>query len=444
MFRLIQNDLVFWKDKADRKPLLLRGARQIGKSYSVRTFGQSQFDNIVEINFERYPEHGDFFLERSPKKIIQLLEVATGQVIVPGKTLLFLDEIQAAPQALPMLRYFYEDVPELHVIAAGSLLEFVLSEHDFAMPVGRVEFLHMGPLSFAEFVLAKYGQKRFDYLKTVSLADGIPDALHLQFMTALKEYALVGGMPEAVKKWLETESWSVCDAVKHNLLSAFQSDFAKYRKRVPYERLVACLRRVPAVIGERVKFVNIDEHEKAKNVAAALGLLEMAQVIHRVFHTAAGGVPLAAEINRKIFKVLFLDVGLVSALNGLSLTHFQTDLMLVNQGKVSEQLVGQELLSSFPSYQKPELHFWTRDKKNAAAELDYVVSLNDRVIPVEVKSGKTGTLKSLALFCQEKNKALALRFNGDKPSVFKTSYALVSLPLYLAGEWRRFLSQVKL
>lgn len=441
MFRFAQNNLISWKEKSDRKPLIIRGARQVGKSFLIREFGASYFDNVVEINFERFPEYTDFFKERSPQKIIKLIEAATDATVTPGKTLLFLDEVQGAPQILPMLRYFYEEMSELHLIAAGSLLEFVLSDHDFSMPVGRVEFLHLFPMTFEEFVLAKFGSKKLDYLQNISLSETIPEALHLQLMAALREYMLVGGMPIAVKTWIEQNSLSVCEEAKHNLLAAIQSDFAKYRRKVPYERLVTSFRRLPALIGEKVKYVNIDEHDTAKNLNVALELLEMAQIIHRVFHSSAGGVPLGAECNHKVFKSLFLDVGLVSTLSGLNLTHMQDDLVLVNQGKVSEQFVGQEMLASFPFYQKPELYYWQRDNKSSAAEVDYVMSLENRVIPVEVKSGKTGRLKSLGLFCKEKNKTLALRFNSDRPSVVRGDYTLVSLPLYLTGQWRRLMAE---
>ncbi|MBI4410889.1 MAG: ATP-binding protein [Deltaproteobacteria bacterium] len=442
MFRFAQNDLIRWKDKPDRKPLIVRGARQVGKSFLISEFGKSHFDDVVEINFERLPEHAEFFKERSPQKIIQLIEAATDTTITPGKTLLFLDEAQAVPQLFPTLRYFYEEMPGLHIIAAGSLLEFILSDHDFSMPVGRVEFLHLFPMTFEEFVLAKFDRKKLDYLHGISLSDTIPEALHRQMLEALREYVLVGGMPIAVKTWIEQHSLAACEEAKHNLLSTVQSDFAKYRRRVPYERLVACLRRLPALIGRKVKYVNIDEHDTAKNLSAALDLLEMAQIIHRVFHTAAGGLPLGAERNHKIFKPLFLDVGLVSTLNGLNLTQLQDDLTLVNQGRISEQFVGQELLAGFAPYQKPEVYYWQRDKKNAAAEVDYVMNLENRIIPIEVKSGKTGRLRSLGLFCKEKNISLALRFNSDKPSLVRGEYTLASLPLYLTGQWRRLLASI--
>lgn len=441
MFRFAQNNLIHWKNKPGRKPLIVRGARQVGKSYLIREFGWTHFDNVVEINFERLPDHTEFFKNRSPQKIIQLIEVATSQTITPGKTLLFLDEIQAAPQALPLLRYFYEEMPALHIIAAGSLLEFVLSDHDFSMPVGRVEFLHLFPITFEEFILAKWGQKKLDYLHSISLLETIPEALHAQFLDALREYVLIGGMPVIVKTWIEQNSISACEEAKHGLLATLESDFAKYRKRIPYERLVNCLRHLPSLVGEKVKYVNIDEHDTAKNLSATLQLLEMAQIIHRIFHTAANGLPLGAEINRKIFKPLFLDIGLMATVNGLNLTQTQDDLILVNQGKISEQFVGQELLASFVPYQKPELYYWLREKKSASAKVDYVMRLDGRIIPIEVKSGKTGRLKSLALFCQEKKIPLALRFNSDKPSLVHGDYTLVNLPLYLVGQWRRFLTQ---
>lgn len=198
--------------------------------------------------------------------------------------------------------------------------------------------------------------------------------------------------------------------------------------------------KIPQLIGEKLKYVNIDSEERAKDLGQALDLLCMARVIHRVYHSSANGVPLGAEINQKFFKLLFLDVGLVSSMSGLNLLDFEKaeNIILVNQGKLAEQFVGQHLLYDLPPYQTPELYYWAREKKNAAAEVDYVVSAGSQVIPMEVKSGKSGSLRSLHLFLKEKKLSLGVRFNSESPNVLKAdNFTLISLPFYLIGQWKR-------
>lgn len=439
MERFRQKDLLKWKNQKNRKPLVIRGARQVGKSYLIRHFGKSHFDNIIEVNFERTPELKDLFKSLSPKKILSHLEVLKNQTVTAGKTLIFLDEIQAAPASLVALRYFFEEVPELHVIAAGSLLEFVLSDHDFSMPVGRVEFMHLQPMSFLEFLTAQGNRKMVEWIENYEWKENVPDSLHEKLLLTMKEYCLVGGMPAVVKAYCElSQRFSEIENLKYDLITAYQSDFAKYRKHVPYERLVKVLRSLPRLVGEKVKYVNIDPDETAKNLKFCLNLLSMAQVCHPIHHTRANGVPLSAKAVDKIFKIIFLDVGLMSTLNGLNLQDFQKDLILVNQGKVSEQLVGQELMSTFPHYKKPELFYWVREKKSSSAEVDYLMSHGSDVIPVEVKSGKRGRLKSLKIFCEEKKCKQALKICSEKPKLEKDKITLMTLPFYLVSQWERF------
>lgn len=430
-----------WKTKPDRKPLMMRGARQVGKTHLVRDFAVKKFGQFLELNFEKKLEDKELFQNRSPQKIIQLLELEYHVKINPGQTLLFLDEIQAAPEVIPVLRYFYEELPDLHIIAAGSLLDFVLSEHNFSMPVGRVEYLHLGPLSFEEFLEALDEESLRQYLCEFNFKEKISTSLHQKLMGYVKEYCLVGGMPAAIKAYAVERSNEECNQIKQNILSTCQDDFGKYGHRVPYVRLRKVFRQIPLLVGEKIKYVNIDPFERAKDLSEAIHLLSLARICHPVTHTSANGIPLRAEIKEKIFKLLFIDIGLMSSACGLNLLDFEkaADLQLVNQGKLSEQFIGQHLLYSLPCYQEPEIFYWMREQRNSSAEVDYVISQGSSIVPVEVKSGKTGTLKSLQLFSKEKKIEKALRFCSQPPSIWKDQFTLISLPFYLVGQTRRLL-----
>lgn len=446
MFRQAQDYLNSWKTKANRKPLIIRGARQVGKSYLVRAFARETPLTLIELNFEKNPELADLFKSGDPQKILRLLEVQFNREITPGNSLLFLDEIQAAPTVIPLLRYFYEEVPELPVIAAGSLLEFVLSHHSFSMPVGRVEYLFLGPMRFEEFLLALGEDQLCQFLKNYKLTEEVPAPIHGRLMELVKLYCLVGGMPEAINVYQQTRSLQPVDEVKRNILSTYADDFAKYKPRIHYERMLKVFRKTPLLIGEKIKYVNIDPHERSKDLSECLHLLAMARVIHQVFHSACNGIPLGAEVNSKLFKLLFLDVGLMSTACGLGVLDYEKsdDLQLVNQGKVSEQFVGQHLLDARPLYTPPELVYWAREQKNSSAEVDYVTAQGSQIVPVEVKSGKTGTLKSLHIFVKEKKCRKGVRFCSQIPSVTETPpFTLVSIPFYLVGQVSRLCESIK-
>ena len=445
MYRKALHDLIDWKDRPSRKPLIIRGARQVGKTWLVRKFA-GQFGNLVEINFDKNPEKAQLFAGRDISRGLQLLQIDCNTEIVPGKTLLFLDEIQAVPEMLPLLRYFYEEQSDLHVIAAGSLLEFLLADHDFAMPVGRVEYLHLGPMDMEEFLLALGQERMTKFLKDYSLNEPVPESIHLSLLNFLKLFWIVGGMPAAVA-WYGN-SGQLAEAIREHaaILQTYEDDFSKYRKRIYPERLRKVFRRIPALIGNKLKYVRLDPEERSRELADSLHLLEMARVIYRVRHSAGNGVPLGAEAKERDFKPLFLDIGLVSTSLGLTLPGLEVvdDLLMVNNGALAEQFVGQHLLYDGPGYEKPQLFYWNREQKSSSAEVDYLITHEDKVVPVEVKAGTTGALKSLQVFVAEKKSPVALRFNAMPPSCSRQKtgvagkdnvpFLLISLPLYLVGQ----------
>ena len=453
MKRKALQDLIEWKDRSGRKPMIIRGARQVGKTWLVRELA-NQFDNFIEINFDRNPEKAYMFTENDVSRGIELLQVDADKDVVPGKTLLFFDEIQAVPKMLPVLRYFYEECADLHVIAAGSLLEFILAEHEFSMPVGRVEYMHIGPLDFEEFLLAQGQSRLVAFLGDYQLQESVPESIHSKFINYLKLFFIVGGMPAAVVQYVETGTTSAVSREHSAILQTYEDDFARYRKKIYPQMLRNIFRKLPALVGQKFKYVNIDPEERSKDIADSMKLLEMAKIFSRIKHSSGNGVPLGAEAKDKVFKPLFLDIGLQAASLGLSLPEFeiQNDLVMVNGGAVAEQFIGQHFLYDGPSYELPQIFYWNREQKSSSAEVDYLLEYGTTVLPVEVKSGTTGTLKSLQVFVAEKDSVLALRFNAGMPSLTRLETAiatkprvefdLVSLPLYMVCQTQRLIKSL--
>ena len=441
-----------WLAQNPHKPVVIRGARQVGKSTLVREFARSTHLMLVEINFERNPELRGAFAFRDPTRILSTLTLLTGQTIAPGRSLLFLDEIQAAPEALAALRYFHEERPELHVVAAGSLLEFALADTQFSMPVGRVEYMHLGPMEFEDFLGAMGHPELASYLRGFSLShleeDGIPGPLHGMYLDLLRQYWVVGGLPEAVSAYAKSRDFARVSRIQQSVVATYRDDFNKYSHGGLKDRVQMVFDKLPGMVGRKFKYVQVSRDHRAAELADALRHLCMARVATRIHHTSANGVPLAVEADDRRFKCLYMDVGLMCAalhLNVLDLG--KQDLTLVNGGAVAEQFVGQHLLYSGPRYEAPVLHYWTREARNAAAEVAYLMAPALQVVPVEIKVGTTGSLRSLHQFLNEKQRDFALRFNADVPSLLRDSkglpdgtridYHLLSLPLYMVGQARR-------
>ena len=450
--RLEINYLKSWATESKRKPIVIRGARQVGKSTLVREFARLNDYSLVEINFERNPEYREAFTSRDPALILTTLKLLTGQSIEAGSTLLFLDEIQAAPEALLTLRYFHEEKPALHLIAAGSLLEFTLAEAQFSMPVGRVEYLHLGPMHFEDFLEAMGHPELSALIRSISLADlsnkPIPRPVHDKLLSLLRQYWVVGGLPEAIATYAQSGDFSQVARVQHSILATYRDDFNKYSRGSLKGRVQLVFDQLPVVTGQKFKYAQVSKDHKAAELAAALDQLCMARVAHRVYHTSANGVPLGAQANKKFFKTVYLDVGLTCAalrLNILDLN--KKDLTLINNGAIAEQFIGQHLLYSGPFYETPALHYWVREAKSAAAEIDYLITSGQEIVPIEIKAGTTGSLKSLHQFLKEKQRGFGLRFNADVPSLLSSTttltdttsiqFDLLSLPLYMVGQGRR-------
>ena len=442
MYREAFDFLQRWKARQNRKPLIIRGARQVGKTFLVERFS-SEYETYLKINFEENPEYRELFQTNDVKTILTEIGLEFKVKINPEKTLLFLDEIQTCPEAIPALRYFYEKTPQLSVIAAGSLLDHILNDMNYPMPVGRVEFLYMYPMSFKEFLIAGGENMLVDFLSSFVPGESISGVIHNKLLKLLRTYFFVGGMPEAVKTYFELNDLLEVERVHESILTSIELDFAKYSKNNQSEYLRDVFRFVPRGIGKKIKYVNINSSVKSVYLKDALIKLELSRIIRRIFATSSADIPLENNVKESVYKPLFLDVGLVSHILRVRLKSLE-NLMLLNEGDIAEQFIGQQLLVRKPFFIDRKLYYWNREKRDANAEIDYLVEIENKIIPVEVKAGKTGALKSLQVFMAEKKKDFAIRFNTDTPnltdvevsvkmgdSVKPVKYRLLSLPLYM-------------
>lgn len=425
MKRLIDWNLKTWKESKKRKPLLLKGARQIGKTYSVRQLGK-KFDSFVEINFELVPEAKTIFeQDLKPQRIIWELELLTQTKIIPGKTLLFLDEIQTAPKVILALRYFYELMPDLHVIAAGSLIDFALEK--VGMPVGRVNMLYVYPLSFIEFLIAT---DNIHFVEPILSQKPLSAVLHTQLLDFLGHYLAIGGMPEAVQAWIDTKDPRASYEAQKSLIETYRQDFPRYAKKHQLPYLDTLFNQIPHFIGKQFKYSALHGEYKKRELAPCLELLRHANIVHQITHTAGNGLPLGAEVNLERFKSIFIDVGLSQSILGLDLAAWflNPDKDLVNRGTIVEAFVGQELLAYASPKAKADLYFWKRESKSSLSEVDYLVDFQSSVVPIEVKSGTGTTLRSMHQFLDEhKNSKFGVRFWAEN---YLTSDKIISKPLY--------------
>lgn len=439
--------LEHWLQQKNRKPLIIRGARQVGKSTLVELFAKQNGLSLYNVNLERFPELATVFDSNDPMQIIGQVEFLPGIPTDNKNPLLFLDEIQAVPPAIPALRYFYEDKPDLPLISAGSLLEFALSDHQFSMPVGRIQYLHMGPMCFSEFLLALGEEKLAELILNYRYGDNIPELAHKRLLELLRRYYFVGGMPEAIDVFAETNSYRDVSDVHNSIIDTYREDFPKYAGSRNLNRMLNVFNFAARNVGVKVKYSNISTQDKSATLKKDLELLTMARVVSRVVHSHCSGLPLQADMQEKVFKLLFLDVGLMNAISGLNWRTLSQldDMKLVNEGAIAEQFVGQHLQGILADTANRELTYWLREGRSANAEVDFVIALGGRILPIEVKAGATGRMKSLHQFMGDKGQSLAIRFDTGLPTDFEinttipkggttqvVNYRMLSLPVYLA------------
>lgn len=427
--RNIDTELLEWKESPRRKPLLVRGARQVGKSWAIKHLGET-FDHYLEINLEKEKDLCRLFEEISDvHELSQRLGAVHNVPVIPGETLLFIDEIQNCPAALKSLWFFKENYPELHVVAAGSLLEFALNE----MPsygVGRIRSVFMYPMSFKEFLMA-HGKNM--WIEKIAAADWhhpIEDSLHSRLVSELRSFLMVGGMPASVSAWVETQDYSACQDEQNDIQQSYYDDFAKYAKKVDPQLLRNTLSAVVRQSGKKFVYSKVDGGYKSGEVKEGLRLLRDAGIIIPVQMSAANGLPLGAQVNPKFTRYDYLDTGLllrVLAMNydddreltRLILAGEAPDL--VNKGIVAELTAGLELMKASNPQSKYELFYWENLDRNATSEVEYVIAKNARCLPIEVKAGTSGKMKSLRLFMEKKELSIGIRCSLENFGLLKVS-----------------------
>lgn len=415
--RLIDKYLLEWASRDSRKPLLLRGARQVGKSTAVQELSKT-FDSYVEINFEKQPQYKAIFNDDlDVKRITGQISAICGISIKPGKTLLFLDEIQECQRAIMALRFFKEDLPELHVIAAGSLLEFALKELP-TFGVGRIHSMFMYPMTFDEFLEANGQSLLIEARNQASIDRPLPEALHNKLVEQLRTYMLVGGMPEVVKIWAESHDYIRCQEIQDDIVVTYEDDFPKYNKKANPVLLRRILRSTAVQATKKFVYSKAAPDYKTADIKKALDLLIHAGLIHPVTHTDAHGLPLGSEEDKSYQKMLLMDTGLMLRLMNMYLgdvSELTTQILtasaseLVNKGPMAEMVVGLEMLHHKTPNIRHDLYYWVRQSRNAQAEVDYISSYRQVVVPIEVKADTQGGMKSLWAFMRERKLHYAIR-----------------------------------
>ena len=431
--RKIDQELLSWSLVAKRKPLLLRGARQVGKSSAVRELSK-RFEYYLEVNFEEQKEvHKLFAGDLSPKELCENLSVMYNMPVAPGTTLLFFDEIQACPPAISSMRFFYEKLPDLHLIAAGSLLEFALEELP-SFGVGRIRSIFVHPFCFDEFLEA-CGEKILLAAKHQASADHpLPEPVHQKLLNYIRRFLILGGMPEVVAEYAAGNDLLACQKVLDDLIISLKTDFKKYRKRVPELRISEVFESVAQQMGGKFVFAKAATESNHKQIKEALELLIMAGLVIPVTHTSANGIPFGAEVDLKKRRMLIFDTGIFQRLLGLNISAvlFDNSFEMVNKGAIAELYVGLELVRAASCYQPHILYYWQREALNSNAEVDYLIQKQQEIIPIEAKSGTRGSMQSLYLFLQEKKRPFGIRFSLESYSVYDQ---IRVYPLYAVSDY---------
>lgn len=439
-FRNILLELEQWKASERRKPLILRGARQVGKTTVVNMFSKG-YKQYIYLNLEKIEDAALFKNHSLFKTLVEAIFFTKDKNLQEYDTLLFIDEIQAIPEAINLLRYFYEDYPWLHVIAAGSLLETIMRE-EISVPVGRVEYKVLRPVSFNEFLTAVGEQAALEQYNKIP----IHDFAHEKLLQLFHRYVLIGGMPEIVQHYSANQNLRALLTIYESLQVSFINDVEKYARN---NSLVNVIRHVINVMsieaGNRIKFQNFGQSNYgSREVGEAIRIIEKAMLLHLVYPCTSVSLPVLPD-KRKSPRLHLLDTGLMNYIAGLQKDILSTqDISSLYQGKITEQIVGQELLAAKFNVLN-ELHFWIREKKGSTAEVDFVYAFEGKIIPLEVKSGHTGRMRSLHLFMDNAPHQMAVRlYAGNlKKEILKTptgkTFTLLNLPYYLAGQIEQYL-----
>jgi len=438
--RSIIKEFENWANKEHRKPLMLRGARQVGKTVAVEIFSK-KFDQYIYLNLETASDRRLFESNYNIKELIRAIFFEKDKKKIDGRTLIFIDEIQNCPDAVSMLRYFYESASEFFVIAAGSLLESLIGRK-INFPVGRVEYLYIKPLTFKEYLVAIDDNSSVEILENVP----VPDFAHEKLLKEFYNYTLIGGMPEVVELYSKTSNIVELKPVYEGLLRSYLDDVEKYARNDTLVRVIRhSIESCFYLAGIRIKFEGFGQSSyKSREISEALKTLEKAMLIYLMYPTTATELPIMADY-KKSPRLHILDTGLVNYFAGLQKELFGTrDLNSVYEGRIAEHIVGQELLAEYQVLPE-KVQFWVREKKQSSAQVDYVIPFESYIIPIEVKAGKAGKLRSLHEFINRTKHKYAVRVYSGKlkidieENINGKKFFLLNLPFYLTGGIKKYL-----
>jgi len=431
MRRIISQYLNEWLVSSRRKPLLLRGARQVGKTWVVRNLAK-QFEYFCEVNFEEDDRVSAIFDGAlTPNGIVKKLSAYTGIPIQAGKTLLFFDEIQSCPKALRSLRFFKEKLPELHIVSAGSLLEFALGEIP-SFGVGRIQSLFMYPMSFKEFLIAQGEELLLENIENKGTFEPIAEPLLSKLIGLYQIFLIIGGFPAVVKEYIQSGSINNAIELIDELIQGFRDDFAKYNKHIPQLRIDETFISTATQAGGKFKYSKVNQNLPAYQIRDALTLLVLAGLAYKVYHSSAQGIPLHAQVNEKRFKVIPCDVGLYQRMLGANIS----DLIvaekddLINRGAIAEVATGTELLVYLSPKKNHILYYWHRESRGSNAEVDYLAELNNEIIPVEVKAGTRGKMQSLRMFLESHESPYGIRTSLENAGEYEDIKVIPACTLF--------------
>lgn len=426
MRRYIKEQLIEWKNRKDRKPLILKGARQVGKTYILKEFGEEQYENIAYFNFD-YDEtlKGLFLSTKDPKRILEQLVFATGKVIKPEKTLIIFDEIQECPDALNSLKYFQEEANEYHIVCAGSLLGIKLSHTSF--PVGKVDYLEMYPMTFTEFLLADNQDNLVDYMESITKIEKIPDIIFEQLNEKMKAYFIIGGMPEVVKIWVETKNIEEVTRIQKQILNGYENDFGKHTNTLNMQSKIFIIWEsiVSQLARENKKFLYqvAKDGARAREYEDAVNWLNNSNVVNKIFNVTKPDFPLNAYTDLSSFKLYMSDVGLLRRKANLDSRIVIEGNRLFEEfkGALTENFILDMLLFKFED--RPNYYVFDRH------EIDFIIQYKNEIIPIEVKAGESVNNTSLTKFNEANKNKISIRFstkNLDK------SGKILNVPIFMA------------
>ncbi|MFA6393449.1 MAG: AAA family ATPase [Patescibacteria group bacterium] len=432
-----------WKIKQHRKPLVLRGARQVGKTYAVKLFAQKHGFDLVNINLDKAEDYELFKAVKSLSDFEKTVDIALKKKIEPGRTLIFIDEIQNAPDLIALLRFFYEERPDIHVIAAGSLLEVKIEKEGFSMPVGRVEYAYMHPLTFFEFLSACDEGNLLDFLKNLAPDDGIPSSIHARAMELFNSYTLIGGMPEAVSLYAKKSSQEEINAVYSSLMTAYAEDIYKYAGSAEVKYIRHVLEQAPYFAGERVTYEKFGGSGfRSREMSEAFSTLEKAMLLRQTPATSSLELPLVPK-KKRAKKLFYLDSGFVNFKNNIQSEYINlSDLGGLFRGKIAEQIVGQNIIAGTMHSEQP-LYYWAKENPGGSAEVDFCIPWEGKALGIEVKSGHSAKLGSLMSFGKSVENSRLLRiysgsFAREEIASNGNKRVLTSLPFYLINRFFDF------